>query len=51
VNSGPLLVVDDEAWFVKSCGYPVLLQSFDLPFYDFNGLFHKLELIVNVNSL
>nr|GEY64454.1 reverse transcriptase domain-containing protein [Tanacetum cinerariifolium] len=30
--------------------YPALLQSFDLPFHDINGLFYKLEPIVNVNS-
>nr|GFB87872.1 putative reverse transcriptase domain-containing protein [Tanacetum cinerariifolium] len=30
--------------------YPASLQSFDFPFHDFNGLFHKLEPIVNVNS-
>nr|GEX71692.1 hypothetical protein [Tanacetum cinerariifolium] len=30
--------------------YPALLQSFDLPFYDFNGLFYKLEPIVNTDD-
>ncbi|GJQ91296.1 hypothetical protein Tco_0002435 [Tanacetum coccineum] len=30
--------------------YQASLQSFDLPFHDSNGLFHKLKLIVNMNS-
>ncbi|GJV38685.1 hypothetical protein Tco_1411162 [Tanacetum coccineum] len=44
LRTSPRVLANLNQW------YPASLQSFDLPFHDFNGLFHKLEFIVDVNS-